>query len=81
MDIKQSLSYKDERYEWISKYDYLGIKKYDYMKEGVLRRCLPKTLFNGNSILVSFLQLIDMRIILVLKYVERLKRFKHISWY
>lgn len=81
MDIKQSLSYKIETYENLSKYNQLGFNKYDYSKEGILRKCLPKILFNGNSILVTFLQLIDLKIIMLLKYVDRLKRFKYISWY
>lgn len=81
MDIKQSLNYKHEAYEDVSKYNKLGNKNYNYEKEGVLRKCLPKILFNGNSILVTFLQLIDLRIIMTLKYVDRLKKFKYISWY
>ena len=81
MDIKQSLSYKTEIYEDISKYNRLGFNKYDYSKEGVLRKCLPKILFKGNSILVTFLQLIDLEIIMVLKYIDKLKKFKYISWY
>ena len=55
--------------------------KHDYASKGVLRYCLPKILFKGNSILVSFLQLIDMRIILMLNYVKQLETFKHISKY
>lgn len=81
MDIKQSLDYKTEIYQDIKKYNTLGNKKYDYQKEGVLRHTLPKILFKGNSILVTFLQLIDLKIIMTLKYIERLKRFKYISWY
>lgn len=81
MDIKQSNNYRYEIYEQIDKYNNLGFNKYDYAKEGILRRCLPKILFKGNSILVTFLQLIDIRIIMILKYVDKLKRFKYISWY
>jgi hypothetical protein len=81
MDIKQSLDYKTEIYQDIKKYNTLGNKKYDYQREGVLRHTLPKILFKGNSILVTFLQLIDLKIIMTLKYIERLKRFKYISWY
>lgn len=81
MDIKQSNEYMYETYEDISRYDLIGNNKYRYDKEGVLTKCLPKILFKGNTILVSFLQLIDLRIILVLKYIDKLKRFKYISWY
>jgi len=81
MDIKQSISYKHEAYEDVRKYNKLGTNKYNYEKEGILRKCLPKILFKGNSILVTFLQLIDIEIIMLLKYVDRLKRFKYISWY
>ena len=78
MDIKQSLSYK---YDYLSQYQYIGNNKYDYAKHGVLQKCLPNILFKGNSIFVTFLQLLDLRIIMLLKYVDRLKHFKHITWY
>lgn len=81
MDIKQSNEYMWETYEDISRYDLIGNRKYNYGRDGILRKCLPKILFKGNSVLVSFLQLIDLRIILILKYIDRLKRFKYITWY
>ena len=81
MDIKQSLTYKFEGYQNLKIYDSLGDNKYDYNKEGILRKTLPSVLFKGNTILVTFLQLIDLKIIMVLKYIERLRRFKYISWY
>jgi len=81
MDIKQSLSYRYDTYEKIGKYDTIGNNKYNYAEEGILRKCLPKILFKGNSVFVTFLQLIDLRIIMMLKYIDRLKRFKYISWY
>ena len=55
--------------------------RYKYEKEGILRKCLPKILFEGNPILVTCLEFIDLRIIMVLKYIDKLKRFKYISWY
>ena len=81
MDIKQSLSYRYDTYENLNKYNTTGENKYNYAEEGVLRKCLPKIMFKGNSIFVTFLQLIDLRIIMLLKYIDRLKRFKYISWY
>jgi len=81
MDIKQSLSYKQEIYENTKKYNTLGDNKYDYSTNGILRHTLPKILFKGNTILVTFLQLIDVKLIMILKYIERLRRFKYISWY
>lgn len=81
MDIKQSLSYRYDTYENLGKYNNLGENKYNYSEEGILRKCLPKFIFKGNSIFVTFLQLIDLRIIMILKYIDRLKRFKYISWY
>lgn len=81
MDFKQSNEYMYETYEDISRYNLVGNNKYNYGKEGILNKCLPKVLFKGNNILVSFLQLIDLRMIIILKYIDRLKRFKYISWY
>lgn len=57
------------------------IEKYDYASEGILNKTLPKILFKGNAILVTFLQLIDLRIIMLLKYVDKLKHFKWVTWY
>ena len=78
MDIKNSLSYRTDRFEL---YNQIGNNKYDYEREGILQKCLPSILFRGNSILVTFLQLIDLRIIMMLKYIDKLKHFKHITWY
>ena len=79
MDIKtpddiraQAISYVD---------DVTNVKPYDYAKEGILTKTLPKILFKGNSILVTFIQLIDIRLIMMFKYIDRLKRFKWITWY
>lgn len=51
---------------------------YDYEREGVLNKSLPKILFKGNALLVTFLQLIDMRIVVMLRYIKQLKDFKNI---
>lgn len=78
MDIKQSF---DFRYKRLKGIEYSGSNKYDYAKHGVLNRIIPKVLFKGNSILVTFLQLIDLRIIMMLKTVDTIKYFKRISDY
>jgi len=57
------------------------VDPYDYEYEGILNKTLPKIMFKGNSILVSFLQLVDLRLIMMFKYIDRLKRFKWITWY
>ena len=78
MDIKQNLTY---RYDDLKNYNDIGEHKYNYARHGILNKVLPKIFFKGNSILVTFLQLIDLRIIMLLKYVDKLKTFKYISWY
>lgn len=78
MDIKQNINYREEERE---KYNILGYETYDYEKNGILTKTLPKVLFKGNSILVTFLQLLDVRIIMILKYIDKLKHFKHLSFY
>lgn len=79
MDIKNS---SQKRYEDIVDFNILEeTPKYDYASEGILTKSLPKILFKGNSIFVTFLQLIDLRIIMLFKYIDKLKRFKWISWY
>ena len=71
----------NDTYENIDKYTHTGFNNYNYYQAGILRNCMPKVLFKGNSILVTFLQLIDLKLILIMKYIDRLKRFKYISWY
>lgn len=78
MDIKQSLTYRNDE---LKQFEFLGNNKYDYAKNGILNKTLPKILFKGNSIFVTFLQLIDLRLIMLLKYVDKIKRFKYITWY
>lgn len=78
MDVKNSLNY---RYKDIQYYNSESSNKYDYANEGILTKCLPKIMFKGNSIFVTFLQLIDLRFIMLFKYIDKLKSFKYISWY
>lgn len=78
MDIKNSLDYEHKYY---TKFDIDGGNNYKYEEDGVLSKCIPRILFKGNTILTTFLQLIDLRIIMTLKYVDKLKKFKYISHY
>ncbi len=78
MDFKNGLDYRTGRFH---DYNYTGDVKYDFEKNGILEKCLPKILFKGNSIFVTFLQLLDMKIIMLIKYISRLKQFKYITWY
>ena len=76
MDIKNTQEWTFRRQE---EYNRNESKRYDWERDGVLRHCLPKILFKGTPVLVSFIQLIDMRIVLLLKACRRIKEFKHIS--
>ena len=76
MDIKNTQEWAKQR-EAI--YNKNVANKYDWENEGILKKCLPKILFRGAPVLVTFIQLIDMRIILLLKAAKRIKEFKHIS--
>lgn len=78
MDIKNTQEWSTRRMREYNRYE---TNKYDYETEGILRKCLPKILFKGNPVLVTFLQLIDMRLILMIKYIKRMQHFKHISTY
>ena len=78
MDIKNSLDYE---YDYFTKHDFSGNNRYRYEENGILTKCIPKILFKGNSLLVSFLQLIDMRLVMMFKWIDKLKHFKHITWY
>ncbi len=78
MDTKNSLDFKNYRY---TQYNVTGPKPYDYTKNGILTKSMPKILFSGNVVLTSFLQLLDMRMIMLFKYIDKLKHFKHITFY
>lgn len=78
MDIKNSVDFRKGSLE---KYDTLKHRAYDYAKNGILTKSLPKLLFKGNTIFVTFLQLMDMKFIFLFKYIDRLKRFKYITSY
>lgn len=78
MDFKNSIEYRFEEY---NQYNTLGDDKYNYAKYGILNKCLPKILFKGNTILTSFLQLIDVRLVMLFKQIDKVKRFKYITWY
>lgn len=83
MDIKQGTDFRYTKYENMTQYNNVGNNKYNYETFGILSKCLPKYLFNpnGNIVLVTFLQLIDARLIVLLKYIEKLKQFKYIANY
>lgn len=78
MDFKNSIDYRTFKY---TQYNSLGKNNYNYTRYGILNKCLPKIFFRHNTVLASFLQLIDMRLVMLLKYIDRLKHFKHITWY
>ena len=77
MDIKTDTDYRHHNF----KYFNTAPSPYDYAKYGILYKCLPKILFSGNKILVSFLLLIDMRLIKLFKYIDTIKNFKNIAKY
>jgi hypothetical protein len=79
MDIKNVSNKRTENFKYFN--ELVEIPPYDYATEGILTKSLPKILFKGNSVFVTFLQLIDMRLIMLFKYIDKLKRFKWISWY
>jgi hypothetical protein len=79
MDIKNNNNARIQLLELCD--DTVKQKPYDYAKNGILTKCLPKIIFKGNSILVTYIQLIDMRCIMLFKYIDKLKRFKWITWY
>jgi hypothetical protein len=78
MDFKNSLTYRTDRF---NTYRLCGDNRYKYENHGILEKCLPRILFKGNAILVTFLQLIDMRIIMMFKYCDRIKNFKNYMKY
>ncbi len=79
MDIKNATDIRIQSIRSVD--DVVSMKPYDYAKEGILTKTMPKILFKGNSLLVTFIQLIDVRCVMLFKYIDKLKRFKWITWY
>lgn len=79
MDIKNKLNKRKDNLKEFNSVN--EIEKYDYVSNGILNKTLPKILFKGNAILVTFLQLIDLRLIMLFKYIDKIKQFKWITWY
>ena len=78
MDVKTTNDFRKHNIERL-KLD--GSLVYDYEKNGILCKCIPKVLFSGNAVLVSFLQLIDMRLIMMFKAIDKIKYFKNVARY
>lgn len=78
MDIRNNIDFRHGKNKY---FNIDGTNKYDYVREGILEKCLPKILFSGNNFLLTFLQIIDTRIIMMMQYVDRLKQFKYITNY
>lgn len=76
MDTKNTIEWASRRQ---NSYNRLEANKYDYEADGIMQKCLPKILFKAAPVLVTFLQLIDMRLVLVFKYIKKMQHFKHIS--
>lgn len=75
MDVRANSNFRYHNLNQLNRNRYY----YDYATQGILRRCMPKILFSGNSVLVSFIQLIDMKLIMLFQYIDKLKNFKKIS--
>lgn len=78
MDHRQSLDYRYSGYNGINTFQK---SKYDYEKNGILTKVLPRILFKSNPKLVAFLQLIDMQLISMFKSIRSVEKFKHITNY
>lgn len=78
MDFKNSTDFRHGR---LVVYLKDGNNRYNYAEQGILNKCLPKILFKGNPMLTTFLQTIDVKIVMLLKYVDRLKDFKNLHKY
>lgn len=56
-------------------------KPYDYEKNGLLNKILSNVIVStNNSILKNILLYYEKSLILLLKYVDKLKNFKNIHW-
>lgn len=77
MDIKNNVDYRTYKY---TMYNDTGHHPYDYTRYGILTKSMPKILFKGNPVLVTFLQFIDARLVVLFKTIDKLKHFKHYTY-
>ena len=75
MDIRANEEFRYHNLKQLNRNRYY----YDYATQGILNKCMPKILFSGNSVVVSFIQLIYMKLIMLFKYIDKLKNFKNIG--
>ncbi len=78
MDHKQSLDFRTGRLATLKTDADI---RYDYARDGLLNKVLPKILFRGNPVLVAFLQIIDIQLIVMFKLIDKIKNFKNIATY
>jgi len=76
MDIKNTKEWAFRREDDYNKNER---NAYDWERDGIMRKCIPTFLFRASPVLVTFIQLIDMRLILLMKAIGRIKEFKHVS--
>ena len=77
MDITTASEFRYHNIKQLNRNRYY----YDYAKYGILTHCLPKILFSANPVLVSVIQLIDQKLIMLFHYIDKLRDFKKISSY
>jgi hypothetical protein len=76
-DIKHAINY---RYGRLYRYSTAKWKKYDWKYNGILGKVMPDWLFKTkNEILNNFLCYIDVELISLFTYIEKLKNFKNIN--
>jgi hypothetical protein len=73
MDKKLNENFRFHNLDQINRNGYF----YDYTKNGILKKCMPDFIWGANQVLVSFLQLIDIRLIMLFNYIDKLKHFKN----
>lgn len=78
MDHQYGMEYRTGRYKYISD---LKDGKHHYEIDGVLPLVLPSKLFKGNTILTSYLQLIDSMFVNIMKTIEKIKYWKCLTKY
>lgn len=78
MDRKYSTNFRLGRYQYMND---LKDNRFKYEKDGVLPLVLPNVLFRGNSVLTSYLQLIDSMFVNMMKTIEKIKNWKCITSY
>lgn len=70
------------RYEYLRNTEYIIRPRYDYKKNGLLRKLIPQVWYKSkNKVTNMILSFVETEFVSLMKYVEELKQFKNWNYH